>query len=541
MPAQAVTGLIGPASVSVARSADDLTPADPDADKGRGGDACRSCPAFNSVHPSWSVSELISAESKTARGAASPTARWMDLLQVGRDRNATPCSQEPTGTAFHSRAKASEGKTAKAGQTYGRRTGLRVGAAGAWMPAGEAAMLPPHQFTDPPHEKQRRAASGGFTRTAPETATSLGCTTVAHRFGTRGNRVVTGRRDGHPFIVNGGSIAHDRGFGALREGRSLLTLWSWTGNVKPAGGGENSAGPIHCSGGGLGIHEPGSTDRILKRRQGRAACEHAICLVATRSSRKDASSANARLGRAVTGTTVVPNASGRIARRRPGPPHEFSSGVPQAGPRSSMTAAVKRRATAIRVATQNCSRGVGMPPPGAPLTQQGLATPGNPQGWVGPGRQRCKASDRRDRASDRRSGPRDSLYGEAAEMSCAAWSRGPRPAYLRSSSEVRGRARVARLRLDNPSFPTSSRGPQGSASAAVRGQPGRWPRDSEAAGRQRVAEAGWPPARARAMELVSNRTSHVSDRITGPAAARSRVGNQSGPRDPIIIGREAAC
>lgn len=28
----------------------------------------------------------------------------------------------------------------------------------------------------------------------------------------------------------------------------------------------------------------------------------------------------------------------------------------------------------------------------SPLTQQGAATPGSPQGWVGPGRLRCKAA-----------------------------------------------------------------------------------------------------------------------------------------------------
>jgi hypothetical protein len=100
MPAQAVTGLIGTASVSGARSADYLTPADPAAVEGASGDV-RRC--------------------------------------------------EPP--AFHSRAKASEGQTAKA-VCIRRRTGLRVGAAGARMPAGEAATLPPHQF-------HRRDASPG--------------------------------------------------------------------------------------------------------------------------------------------------------------------------------------------------------------------------------------------------------------------------------------------------------------------------------------------------------------------------------------------
>jgi hypothetical protein len=54
---------------------------------------------------------------------------------------------------------------------------------------------------------------------------------------------------------------------------------------------------------------------------GLAACDDP----ARRSSCKDASSAIARHGRAVTGATVAPRIQGRIARRRPGPPHEFSS------------------------------------------------------------------------------------------------------------------------------------------------------------------------------------------------------------------------
>lgn len=91
------------------------------------------------------------------------------------------------------------------------------------------------------------------------------------------------------------------------------------------------------------------------------------------------------------------------------------------------------------------------------------------------------------------------------------------------------------------SGPTSSDGgveghaPEGSATASVRGQRERRPRDMEAAGSQREAETGRSPEMARVREQASNCTSQDSDRIAGPSAARGRAGVEPGPSEAITM------
>jgi hypothetical protein len=75
VPAQAVAGLIGTASVSVARSADYLTPADPAAVEGASGDV-RRCepPAFNSNPGDWLSPWGVHALDTRAKRIANSTA-----------------------------------------------------------------------------------------------------------------------------------------------------------------------------------------------------------------------------------------------------------------------------------------------------------------------------------------------------------------------------------------------------------------------------------------------------------------------------------